>query len=88
MYHKSADSWYIGTRKRGFEPKNEGDVPRKHEILVHHFLLSGKQSKTLPENREKSSVLSIRNIFRGGNMIFSDYYNAKNPSKWGNYSNF
>lgn len=37
MYHKSADSWHIGTGKQGFEPKNEGDVPRKHEILVHHF---------------------------------------------------
>ena len=39
MYHKSADSWYIGTGNGDFEPKNEGDVPIKREILVHHFFI-------------------------------------------------
>ena len=37
MYHRSAESWYNGTENGDFEPENDGDVPRKHEILVHHF---------------------------------------------------
>ena len=47
MYHKSADSWYIGAENGDFEPKNEGDVPRKREILVHHFFI-GKSVENLP----------------------------------------
>ena len=52
------------------------------------LFLSGNQSKTLPENRKKIfSAINLKHIPRE-HMIFSDYYNVKNPPKWGNYPNF
>ena len=91
MYHKSADSWYIGTEKRGFGAENKSDVPRKRKILVHHFLIrkqSGNQAKTMPDNQEKCiRIINLKHIPRV-HVIFSWYYHVKNPSKRGNYSNF
>ena len=80
MYHKSADSWYIGTENGDFEPENESDVPRKREILVHHFFyreISRKPSRKIGKNH-----LCYRfGTYSGKTYDFSGHYNAKNPSK-------
>ena len=87
MYHKSADSWYIGTENGDFEPENESDVPRKREILVHHFFI-GKSVENPPGKSGKIICAIVSEHIPGGHMFFSGHYNAKNPSKWGNFSNF
>ena len=69
MYHKSADSWYIGTENGDFEPENESDVPRKREILVHHFFI-GKSVENPPGKSGKIICAIVSEHIPGGHMIF------------------
>ena len=66
MCHKSVDFWYIGAEKQGFGSENKGDVPRKCEILVHHFFLKGKRitQKNCPKGADIGSFYLFLNVFR------------------------